>query len=623
MEKPRPPLRRWVAILVLALTGCSGHVAVEDLPDPQAVLTEAGRRLSRSMSERALTAIAARGDRVLAVLNRPERDALGRGSLRFRVDRAAIVDVAAPAGSIPFWVADQHFTATGIRLGARGETPWLVFRKTFPAGRIGLGVNGLDRSPSAHYAVFVRAADGGPPPALTGLDPSRWRTTEARDEVSAAWDAAVPLGPLPGALRGALLLQSSHDQRHATRLASGRVWKTHVVSSRAADQVAIAFGPDPARSLVWTWRTEPGLTRTALRLAPAAPGGQGPSPEAKPRIIAGDSHTIETPSVLNDPTIRRHRALATGLEPDTVYAYALGDGSPGGWSPWRSVRTAPGRSKAVRFLYLGDPQTGLEAWGKLLQHALERNPDAGFLLIAGDLVDRGNERTNWDHFFLRAAGVFDRLPMMPCAGNHDYLDRGPRLYRAFFSLPENGPEGVAPGLVYSFEYADAFIAVLDSTSALYEPATARRQADWLDARLARTRASWKFVMFHHPVYASHPTRESPSLRAAWEPVFDRHHVDLVLQGHDHAYLRSYPMRAGHRVASPAEGTVYVVSVSGDKYYDQNERDYTALGLTQRSTYQTIDIEPDERRLVYRVWDTNGREFDRLVIEKRQSEPIAD
>ena len=131
---------------------------------------------------------------------------------------------------------------------------------------------------------------------------------------------------------------------------------------------------------------------------------------------------------------------------------------------------------------------------------------------------------------------------MPCVGNHEYLDRGPWLYRSIFALPANGPAGVAPDLVYSFEVGDAFIAVLDSTLAVTDPAQARLQADWLDDRLARTRRAWKLVMFHHPVYASHASRESPALRDAWVPVFDRHHVDLVLQGHDHAYLRTYPMR---------------------------------------------------------------------------------
>ena len=66
-----------------------------------------------------------------------------------------MVDVAAPIDSVPFWLADRGFEATGLFL-VNPDTRWRVYRKTFDRGSIGLGVNGLDRSPSAHYVVFVR-----------------------------------------------------------------------------------------------------------------------------------------------------------------------------------------------------------------------------------------------------------------------------------------------------------------------------------------------------------------------------------------------------------------------------------------------------------------------------------
>ena len=56
-------------------------------------------------------------------------------------------------------------------------------------------------------------------------------------------------------------------ERHSTLLATGRVWKTHVVSSSLPDQVTIAFGSDPARELVWTWRTSAESASTAIRVA--------------------------------------------------------------------------------------------------------------------------------------------------------------------------------------------------------------------------------------------------------------------------------------------------------------------------------------------------------------------
>ena len=293
----------------------------------------------------------------------------------------------------------------------------------------------------------------------------------------------------------------------------------------------------------------------------------------------------------------------------------MGDGTEFGWSSWHSTRTAPEAPRDYSFLYLGDAQCELERWGELAHSAVKAHPDAGFLVLAGDLVDRGNERSNWDHFFLRGLGVFDAIPFMPAVGNHEYLDKGPRIYRQTFDLPKNGPNGVAANLVYSFEYADSFVAVLDSNLAIYDPAAAECQARWLDQALSQTRATWKFVAFHHPIYASHPSRSNPQLGRAWIPVFDKHHVDVVLTGHDHAYLRSKPMLAGEPVADPSIGTVYVVSVSGEKFYGQIPHEFTAKGLTRIATYQTIAIAPASRRLEYRSFDRDGREVDAFSIQK--------
>jgi hypothetical protein len=630
----------WIAVMdattwrrklaLIAVVGASVERWTNPLGGPSAPTHETiqsiGRRLSQSGSAHELTTIAMRAAAVLDRLEPGERAALGRGYLRLRVDRPVIVDVAVPIGSIPFWLGDRGFRATDREL-VNPDTTWRLYRRPFDHGCIELGVNGLDRVPVAHYVVFIRstrkdlANRDRPFVTLNEGQEASWRIATARPGVSATFDAWKPFETLPEELNGAVMLQASHDRRHSALLATGRVWKTHVVSRRQPDQVAISFGADPARELVWTWRTSPDVKTTALRYVRAPAGADRMRPAGweprlgEVRIVAGDSTCLEVPSVLNDPVVRRHRVTVSGLEPDTVYDYSLGDGTSRGWGPWKSVKTAPDRARPVRFLYLGDAQTGLERWGHLLETATREHSNLDFLMLAGDLVDRGNERTNWDHFFLRAAPVFDRVPVMPCAGNHEYLDVGPRLYRAVFELPHNGPRGIEPELVYSFEVGDACFAVLDSTRAVWDPSAARRQAEWLDQTFARTKAAWKLVMFHHPVYPSHPWRDMPALRRYWVPIFDKHHVDLVLQGHDHAYQRTYPLRAHHRVERPGQGTVYVIAVSGDKYVDLAQREYVEVGFAGVSTYQTIEIDPESHRLTYRAWTEDGQTIDQLTIEK--------
>ena len=90
---------------------------------------------------------------------------------------------------------------------------------------------------------------------------------------------------------------------------------------------------------------------------------------------------------------------------------------------------------------------------------------------------------------------------------------------------------------------------------------------------------------------------------------------MVLQGHDHAYLRTYPMHTDKPVHSPKEGTIYVVSVSGTKMYDQDNRDYIAFGMTNVATYQVLDIRLIGDSLVYRAYDIDGNLRDTITINK--------
>ena len=105
------------------------------------------------------------------------------------------------------------------------------------------------------------------------------------------------------------------------------------------------------------------------------------------------------------------------------------------------------------------------------------------------------------------------------------------------------------------------------------------------------------------------------MRESWGEVFDKYQVDIALTGHDHAYLRTFPMRDGERVASASDGTYYIVSVSGKKYYEQEPQDYAEMAFANVSTYQIIDITTNPDRLVYRCYDFDGVLRDELTIEK--------
>ena len=264
---------RWLGYGFFATALCLGScapkpIAVEELPTAEATLANVGRRLSQTNSADALTRIA-RAKNVLARLTAEEP----------RRTRS----VLAPFSSR---IARQSFSSPipGVRLRSGSETKaarseltldvgepkqiWDVATKVVNRGVVGLGVNGLDQTAEGHYCVFLRAQDGSEMEPALVEDDGRWRVIRATEASSLASEAALPVRQLPSELAGAgrWLLQPRHDMRHATVLARGRVWKTHVVAGRKPDQVTVAFGQDASRELTWSWRTSTDVAGAQVRI---------------------------------------------------------------------------------------------------------------------------------------------------------------------------------------------------------------------------------------------------------------------------------------------------------------------------------------------------------------------
>jgi hypothetical protein len=411
------------------------------------------------------------------------------------------------------------------------------------------------------------------------------------------------LGSLVALFVGASLLASSFLGCLPVVRAQSEARTTAFPLSVEPDQVCLTWSGDPRTTQTIQWRTSPKVDDGVVLYRDKS----SQTNEYTEKTAARSE--VEDPGTSNDPVNHRFTAALDGLAPGTAYTYRVGAGET--WSEWSEFTTAPQTATPFSFLYLGDPQLGLDTWGRMLHAACERHPAAAFCVVAGDNVNRGNNRDEWDNLFQAARGVFDRRPYVPALGNHDCAkEEGPRLYLSLLTLPENGPREIGPERAYSFEYGNALFVVLDSNS----PPEAQRP--WLEQQLQSTKATWKFAVYHHPAYSSAPRRDNVEVRESWGSLFDQYHVDMALQGHDHGYLRTKPMRAGQEVASPAEGTVYVVSVSGTKLYDVEQHEYAAKSIEHLSTYQVIDIETrDENKLTYRAYDMDGTLQDELVIVK--------
>lgn len=372
-------------------------------------------------------------------------------------------------------------------------------------------------------------------------------------------------------------------------------------ASTAPDQICLTWSGDPRTTQTVQWRTSPAIADGAVEFHEKAVG------DTATGEVAALQLTLEDPLVVNDPVNHRFTAALTGLKPGHTYTYRTGSKEADSWSPWAEFTTAPETVTPFSFIYLGDPQIGFDFWGQLMETAFTHRHDAAFYIVAGDLVNKGNNRDNWDLFFDAGSNVFAQRPIIPTIGNHEME---PFMYLDMFTLPEDGPPEVPPERAYSFAYSNALFVVLDSNL------SARAQRAWLEEQLANSTATWKFAVYHHPAYSSADNRDNSDVRKYWCDLFDTYHVDIAFQGHDHAYLRTHPMRDGKAVPSPAEGTYYIVSVSGTKYYEQEDWDYTERGFANTSTYQVIYIETGNgNRLTYRAYDIAGNVLDEFVIDK--------
>jgi hypothetical protein len=597
----------WLCIIVFVGLGCTASVVAHvgdhpSLHDTVAGVVERLRQTRKPAELRALTL-----SQVENFLTAEEREVLGSEHLSFRVNVPVTVSVIryAKSGEEPFWLKGRGFQPTTLRLKVGDDVEFDVWQKDFPAGWVGLGVNSLTGGGS-HYFVAIAATNSARKLEISELYPGSLRLGTLTVGELPYVDDDETIKSVSDELRGQVLIQTENVRRDAARLVNVFRITEHPSSARA-DDIILTWGGDPRTTQAIQWRTGTKVKKGFVTYQRKATFNR--FRPATFKQVKAESVRWKNPTIANDPEMHWHTVNLTGLDPDTTYVYSVGDGTKAGWTELAEFTTAPNGVKPFSFVYMGDAQNGLDRWGTLVQNAFRDRPDAAFYIMAGDLVNRGAERDDWDSLFYNARGVYNRRQLVPVIGNHECQAGHPTLYLKYFNLPKNGPAGVEPERAYAFEYSNAQFLVLDSNL------PPESQTQWLEEQLARTNATWKFVVYHHPAYSSVPKRDNKKLREAWTPLFDKYHVDFALQGHDHAYLRTYPLKGDKRAASPKEGTVYIVSVSGTKMYAQDKHDYTEFGMTNVSTYQVLDIQISGNRLVYRAYDIDGKLRDELVIEK--------
>ncbi|HEY9868448.1 MAG TPA: metallophosphoesterase [Candidatus Obscuribacterales bacterium] len=391
---------------------------------------------------------------------------------------------------------------------------------------------------------------------------------------------------------------------------------------------------------------------------------------------------------------RRLRVKLTHLPPGARFDYrVLRNGSP----VFQSQATAPKTAaQPYRFVAVGDLTNGRPGSKNIAYQISLIQPD--LLVIPGDITyKRGRISEYRENFFpaynsdfshfLQGGPVVRSVLAVASLGNHDAgtpeltdirdLNVFPDLlgYFLFWSQPLNGPLGSVgatntPDLIgleqrkkdflaaagerfprmanYSFDYGNAHWLVLDANN--YMDWTSPELRAWVENDLASAKnAVWKFVAFHQGGFTSDVKHADEQRMRLLADIFERTGVDVVFNGHNHAYERNYPLRfkvkpqPDGKLISPEgrvdgeitldkkfdgqsntrpEGILYIVTGGGGgklnlevdrRAHPDRLPPFTYKLVDDRHSFTLCDV--NGRTLTVRQIAENGEELDRFVVTK--------
>lgn len=228
----------------------------------------------------------------------------------------------------------------------------------------------------------------------------------------------------------------------------------------------------------------------------------------------------------------------------------------------------------------------------------------------------------WDVYFGAIEPSAAQTPWMFATGNHDmeatYGTLGYEGHQQRLDFPGNGPTGCPS--VYSFTYGNVAVLSLDANDVSYEIRantgySGGAQTSWVERTLASYRANpaidFIVCFFHHCAYSTTEAHASDGgVRAAWTALFDRYQVDLILQGHNHVFERTDPIRAGSATRVAEDNSIVYPETDGTVYY--------TVGGGGRPRYDFVpgaretfrgNVLPDTAVPNSYVWTTDGAKQD--------------
>ncbi len=430
---------------------------------------------------------------------------------------------------------------------------------------------------------------------------------------------------------------------------------------RLPSHIAMSLGEDSSTEVSITWLTKYSVTGTDIEILPYS---ENPDFTGTPTTGSGIDASYESIdkaypgadlgvfALLNfAKEYTKHTVKLSGLEPGTKYSYRVGDAKLGWWSEAGTITTAEGGDEAFTFFYLTDPQSQrkdqYERFASVIETAYDLYPDGRFVVSAGDQVDAGENVKHWN-YFLNSTEAFLDLPFMPTTGNHE--DAGAAITENFV-LPNIPEQDLETGVYYSYDYNGVHFTVLN-TNDDEDDKLSETQLDWMINDIKSSDAKWKIVVLHKAPYSNgshYDDGEVEGIRSQLSALLPYLGVDMVLQGHDHVYLRTDVLNANAVVPVKTEtktyngldyitkynpkGTIYsICGTSGVKVYHTKDEAATdakfpraeALADVENSMFSAITVDGDTLYYnAYQVADGKAERVDSFAIEKTENASSSD
>lgn len=259
-----------------------------------------------------------------------------------------------------------------------------------------------------------------------------------------------------------------------------------------------------------------------------------------------------------------------------------------------------------------------------------------FVLQSGDAVQDGSKGIQWTVSYIPLINRLTQdagVPYYLSVGNHDVGNatdltdprrveglRNALAANANLIPPDGSPRRLNGYPTFAFGYGNTFFVAFDSD--IPDDST---QFAWVKAQLEgldRTRYVNIALFFHHPPFSSGPhggaklESQAASIRTRWMPLVRKHHVRLLLTGHEHLFehwVERYTDASGpHRVDEIVSGgggaPLYAYTGEPDL------RDYLASTSPEKVTLEHLvrpSIEPGANPFHYVVVHVDN---DKLSLE---------